>query len=193
MPRASKSSANAAAVKGGNPTSSARRPNIYRYFENREGVLLHLWVDEVRELTDRLEHSFERVAAGDIQGTARAVVDAFTDQPRLCELTSIVSPVLERKLSVDAILAAKRTLADLSIRVAQLLHGRLPSIPLADCAWAGSTVMIYVAGIWPAVNTSPLAREALARPEFAGMQPVFERDLARFLEVLFRGCHGLPD
>jgi len=46
--------------------------------------------------------------------------------------------------------------------------------------------MIYVAGIWPAVNASPLAREALARPEFAGMQPVFERDLARFLEVLFR-------
>ena len=42
-----------------------------------------------------------------------------------------------------------------SIRVAQLLHGRLPSIPLADCAWVGSTVMIYVAGIWPAVNCQP--------------------------------------
>ena len=115
------------------------------------------------------------------------MVEALTDQPQLCELTSIVSPVLERKISVDAILAAKHTLADLSIRVAQLLHGRLPSIPLADCAWVGGTVMIYVAGIWPAVNASPLAREALARPEFAGMQPVFERDLARFLEVLFRG------
>ena len=75
------------------------------------------------------------------------MVEALTDQPQLCELTSIVSPVLERKISVDAILAAKHTLADLSIRVAQLLHGRLPSIPLADCAWVGGTVMIYVAGI----------------------------------------------
>jgi hypothetical protein len=59
-----------------------------------------------------------------------------------------------------------------------LLHGRLPSIPLADCAWVGRTVMLYVAGIWPAVNASPLGSEALARPEFAGMQPVFERGLA---------------
>ncbi len=167
--------------------SRVSKPNIYRYFESREEVLLQLWVEEVRELTDRLERSFGKVAAGDIAATSRAVVAGFAARRQLCELTSIISPVVERNLSADAILTAKMTLVGLTSRIAQLLHERLPSISIADCAWAASAIAIYVAGIWPAVNPAPAVAEVLARPELAGMQPDFERDFTRFVEVLFAG------
>jgi AcrR family transcriptional regulator len=38
--------------------SRVSKPNVYRYFESREDVLLQLWVDEVRELGERLERAF---------------------------------------------------------------------------------------------------------------------------------------
>ncbi len=167
--------------------SGVSKPNIYRYFESREEVLLHVWVEEVRELSNRLDASFAAVPVGDIAATAKAIVAAFAAQPRLCELTSIVSPVLERNLSADAIVGAKRTLAGLSLRIGQLLHERLPSISLDDCAWAASAAGIYVAGIWPAANPGPVAAEVFARPDLAGMKPAFTRDFTRFLEVLFSG------
>src|SRR5712692_5405304 len=40
------------------------KPNVYRYFESREDVLLQVWVDEVRELGGRLEQAFASIAPG---------------------------------------------------------------------------------------------------------------------------------
>jgi AcrR family transcriptional regulator len=167
--------------------SGVSKSNVYRYFESREDVLLQLWVEEVRELGERLEQAFASVAPGDVAGVIAAVVSAFAAQPMLCELTSIASPVLERNLSVDAIVRAKTNLATLTVHIAGLLHARLPFISLADCSWLASTAATWVAGIWPAVNPSRAAAEALSRAELSAMQPVFERDLSRLLSVLIEG------
>jgi AcrR family transcriptional regulator len=167
--------------------SGISKPNLYRYFESREDVLLQLWVEEVSELGERLEQSFASLARGDIAGVIAAVVSAFATQPMLCELTSIVSPVLERNLSVDAIVRAKTNLATLTVHIAALLNARLPFISLDDCSWLASTAATWIAGIWPAVNPSRAGVEVLSRAELAPMQPVFERDFSRLLFVLVEG------
>jgi hypothetical protein len=119
-----------------------------------------------------------------------AVVSAFATQPLLCELTSMASPVLERNLSVDAIVRAKTNLATLTVHIAGLLHARLPFISLEDCSWLASTAAVWVAGIWPAVNPLRAAIEALSRAELSAMQPVFGRDLSHLLKVLIEGLRG---
>jgi TetR/AcrR family transcriptional regulator len=172
--------------------SGVSKPNIYRYFESREEVLLHVWIDEARDFCDRLQEAFAGVAVGDAAATARAIAAAFAAQPRMAELMAIVAPVLERNLSVAAIVTGRRTLADLGLRIAMLLHGRLPALPLEECAWAASAIGTYVAGIWPTVHPGPAAAEALARPELASASPVFERDVPRFIEVLFAGLLRVP-
>jgi len=40
-------------------------------------VPLHLWVEEVRELGERLEQAFASLAPGDVPGVIAAVVSAF--------------------------------------------------------------------------------------------------------------------
>jgi TetR/AcrR family transcriptional regulator len=167
--------------------SGVSKPNVYRYFENREDVLLQLWVEEVRELGQRLEQAFAPLAPGDVDGVIAAVVSGFAAQPMLCELTSIASPVLEKSLSVDAIVRAKTNLATLTVQIAGLLHARLPVLSLEDCSWLASSAATWVAGIWPAVHPSPAVAEALSRLDLAAMQPAFERDLARLLRVLTDG------
>ena len=167
--------------------SGISKANVYRYFESREEVLLQVWVEEVRELTRRLEADLATVPTGDVDGVSEVIVAAFEAQPKLCELTSIVSPVLERNLSAEAILSAKQTLAELTLQLGRLLHERLPAVSFEDCCWVSGVVGVYVAGVWPAVHPPAAAKEVLARPELAAMQPDFKRDLKRLLQVVFTG------
>jgi AcrR family transcriptional regulator len=172
--------------------SGVSKANIYRYFESREEVLLQVWIEEVRELGQRLEARFAEVPVGDQHAVAAAVVDGFVAQPRLCELTSIAAPLIERNLSAEAIFAAKLTLAELLAPVATLLHQRLPQISVADCAWVAQTVGVYVAGVWQAANPGPVAAKVLARPELAAMRHDFRGNFVRFLEVLLAGLSARP-
>ncbi len=167
--------------------SGVSKPTVYRYFESREEVLLQVWIEEVRELGERLDASFTPLAPGDVDGVVAAIVAAFAAQPKLCELMSMASPVLERNLSTEAIVSAKQNLAGLTLHIAELLHARIPRVSLADCAWFGSAAATWVAGIWPAVNAPPAVVQALSRPELSGMELVFERDFARYLAVLLKG------
>jgi AcrR family transcriptional regulator len=172
--------------------SGVSKPNIYRYFESREEVLLQVWIEEVRALKEGLATAFATVPVGDVAATAAAITGAFAAQPRLCELTSIATSLIERNLSVEAFTAAKRTLHELGLPIAALLHERLPSIAMADCAWVASAVGVFVAGLWPAANPGPVAGEVMAQPEFAARRPDFRRDLTRFLELMFAGLTGDP-
>jgi len=167
--------------------SGISKPNLYRYFESREEVLLQVWVEEVRLLSEALAASFATVKPGNSDGIAQAVVEAFDAQPMLCELTALIAPVLERNLSAKAIVSAKTTLARLTLHIAELMHARLPAISLQDCAWLSGAAATWVAGIWPSIHPPPAALEALAQPGLETQQPVFDRDFKRLLTVLFAG------
>ena len=166
--------------------SGVSKPNLYRYFESREEVLLQLWVEEVRVLTESLEVSIQSLRKNDVRGVVAGIVEGFVARPQLCELTS-VSTALERNLSAEAIVTAKLTLKELTLRTAALLHGRLPTIAREDCVWASGTLATWVAGVWPRAHPDAAVREALSRPELAEMRIDFPRDFTRFLEVLLRG------
>ncbi len=163
------------------------KSNLYRYFESREEVLLQVWIEEVRELVAVLAVSFERTPVGDVPAITEAIVEAFAAQPRMCELTSIIASVVERKLSAEAIFTAKSTLVELIVGVGAALHGRLPAVPLDECAWAAHTIGTYVVGLWPGANPGPTVREVMARPELVAFNQDFRLEMTRFLDVFFRG------
>ncbi|HEY0714310.1 MAG TPA: TetR/AcrR family transcriptional regulator [Polyangia bacterium] len=167
--------------------SGISKPNIYRYFKSREEVLCQLWIGEVGSLVEDLPATLRGVPIGNIDATAKALAFAFSSQPQLCELTSIMATVIEPQLTFDVVLDMKRLLGDLIMRTAQALHAQLPSISLADCAWAAAAIAAHLPGTWPAAHPGPVTASVLARPEFAAMKPDFEREFARFLRVLFSG------
>jgi len=97
---------------------------------------------------------------------------------------SMASPVLERNLSVDAIVRAKTNLATLTVHIAGLLHARLPFISLEDCSWLASTAATWVAGIWPAVDSSTrseLAKDDVGVDQSTGLD-VFVRVLQSLVQ-----------
>ena len=163
------------------------KSNVYRYFESREAVLLSLFVGDFEALVDRLERVLQSVRPGDVAALARVVADEFTEHPRFCRLLSILATVLEANVSEELIVAMKRATKALSQRVALALHRTLPSVSVEDCGWVASMIATLVAGLWPTAHPSPAAARVAAMPEFAGLKPVAERDLALAILVMFRG------
>jgi TetR/AcrR family transcriptional regulator len=176
---------NAIAVKAGFTKS-----NVYRYFESREAVLLSLFQSEFVRFVETIEASLGAVPPGDLDAVARLVATALLERPRLGQLMCILSSVLERNVSAESVVALKRSMLGLSQRLAAALARALPALSVDDCAWAGSTIGTYVAGMWPAAFPNPVVADVIARPEFDALRAVPERDLERTILVLLKGLYA---
>ena len=63
----------------------------------------------------------------------------------------------------------------------------MPALSEADALWATYTIALYVAGLWPTAHPSANAAVVLEQPEFVMFKTNAQRDLLRFVEVLFTG------
>jgi AcrR family transcriptional regulator len=160
------------------------KSNVYRYFESREEVLLSLFLAELEAFVPAFEARVAACRNGDLDALAAAGANEFIARPRLALLLSMVANVLEQNVSEAAIIALKRGVAALTNRVATAIQSRLPGSSFEDCAWAGSAIATFVAGMWPTVHSSPAAAKVLAMPEFQHLKPVPERDLKRVIRAL---------
>jgi AcrR family transcriptional regulator len=169
--------------------SGVSKPNIYRYFESREEILLHLFVAELDELTSALEAELapRELSIGKLTAT---IVREFLARPLFCQLLGMVASILEHNLSAEAIALAKRDMHGHSARAAAALGHALPWLTPEDAAWLTQTIALYVAGLWPATHPSKAAAEVMARPEFAPFRPDAARDLERFVELLLYGLEA---
>lgn len=171
---------NAIAAKAGFTKS-----NVYRYFESREEVLMSLFLLELESFIGDFEQAAATCPIGDVDALAQASTDTFLAHPRFCALVSILTAVLEQNVSVERIIALKRTVTDHNARIAGAVHARLPNATFEDASWAVGMVATLVGGMWPNVTPSPNAAQVLAMPEFAYLKPVPERDLKRAIAALF--------
>jgi AcrR family transcriptional regulator len=165
--------------------------NVLRYFETREGVFLALldrlsdeWLDELeRDLgtspSDESVQSIEQVA----QAWARSLAD----RPLLCELTSVMSGVLERNVSVDSVRAFKRRAIARNARLANLIRGVLPDLGERAALETASLATTFLAGLWPLANPGPVVRAATEDPDLAAAHVDFTGRMTRGLVLLLAG------
>jgi AcrR family transcriptional regulator len=170
--------------------SGVSKPNIYRYFESREEILLSLFVAELEELVVHLEAGLGE-QNDDVREVAACVAHAYLARPLLCQLLGMVSSILEHNLSVEAIAEAKTEIHALAFRASSALARALPWLSSFDAGWCAHSVALYVAGLWPAAHPSRNAAEVAARPEFAALKPDAGRDLRRFVQVMLSGLECL--
>ena len=163
------------------------KSNLYRYFESREDVLLHLFVTDLRDLCDALESGFRSLRKGDSAAVAGVIADAFLARPRLCNFLGVISSVLEQNVSENVITNMKRESLQLSVRVSAALHEQLPQLEQEDCAAAVQMIALFVAGFWPAAHPGAAAGRVLERSEFCALKPDPERDLPRAIGVILSG------
>lgn len=160
------------------------KSNVYRYFENREDVLLALFLQEFERFCEDAGSRLLGCHPGDLCGLAAGWTDALVSAPRLCELVAIFGSVLERNVSAVRIEEVKVVMADHTSRLVTALHERVPGSSVADCGWVFSMTMALLAGMWPGVRPSPALATVLAKPQFAQMVLHVDQELQRAIAAL---------
>lgn len=168
--------------------SGVSKPNIYRYFESREDVLLRLYTSELGEVVAAIEARLgEERGIGEV---ASVLASEHLARPLLCQLAGMVSSILEHNLSAEAIASSKAGMLALVPRAVGALRRALPWLDEEDAFFALRAVELHLAALWPVANPSRAAREVLSRPEFAAMIVDAGRDYPRFIEVLLEGLRA---
>lgn len=168
------------------------KSNVYRYFENREDVLLALFLLEFERFCENASARLLACRPGDLGGLAAAWTDALVTAPRLCELVAIFGSVLERNVSATRIEDVKVAMADHTTKLVAALSERLPGSSVEDCGWVFSMTMALLAGMWPGVRPSPALATVLSKPRFAHMILHIDRELRRAIDALLSSIVSPP-
>jgi AcrR family transcriptional regulator len=155
--------------------------NVLRYFESREAIFLELLA---RESPSCLVTACERVA-----GLWAATV---AQRPTLRELWSVMSSVLERNLSVDAVRHFKRGAIARNRRLADLIAQRIHGLRSDAAVEVTSMASAFIAGVWPLANPGPTVIAATEDPDLLAAHVDFQARMARML-VLLLSAEILPD
>lgn len=169
------------------------KANLYRYFESREAIFLHLVLDDYRELATAIERALAPLAGSDDeQRVAHEIVTAYTARPRLCSLASSLASVLERNVSVEMVVWFKTRLMEVLLRLGNAVQVAMPSLSIDGTRQFLFAAQFLVVGSWPSANPPPAVEEALQRPELQAACVDFDAMLEQTLVAQLRGLKGGP-
>ncbi len=164
------------------------KANIYRYFESREAILLHLALEDYREWASAVERVLAPLAASDDErAVAGALVETIAARRRLATLASSLASVLEHNVSVDVVVWFKTSMLETALRLANAVQVAMPSLTMEGTQRFLMSSQFVLVGMWPAANPPPAVAEALERPELAFACIDFERDLEAIMVTMLRG------
>ncbi len=167
------------------------KANIYRYFESREEIFLHLTLEEYRAWIGEIEQALAPLAGRDDECALAATLAAsLAARPRLCGLSASISVVLETNVSVEVVVWFKTRLLELMLRLSNAIRVAMPALDGDGTQHFLRLAHLLVTGLWPAAQPPPAVREALRRPELQYARVDFERDLRESLVVVLRGLMG---
>jgi len=165
------------------------KSNLYRYYESREDIYLHILQREGRTWEARIVPALEKLAGkGTIPKVASIITRAFVDSEWYCLLMSASNSVLEKNLSPKRVANFRSVFFDRRQRFAQVLARSLPNAPFEKIAPLILPMFAEVAGIWPLCHPCPESTSELNKPEFAHLQLDFEVEMRRFVEHILKGA-----
>lgn len=171
------------------------KPNIYRYFESREAILLQLlledhaaWVDDLSARFTALPDPLEGVAAAG--PLAEAFTASLVDRKRYCQLFRDLAAVLEQNVSTQTVIAFKTELHAHNLRLTGAFNSRVPNLPPEESYATLAHLLMAATGIWPNCYPAPAVQDALELSEFAVMRFDFARELRHHAEMYLLGALG---
>ncbi len=165
------------------------KSNVYRYFESREEVLMHVLQSDLDDFLSDLESRL-----GGLRGKSRTdrfvehIVKSVSDRPRLCQLVSVLSSVLEQNLSAEGVRSFKRATLGRVQRTILAAHDAVPELSISQHLEVMRYAFALLVGLWAATHPGPTVERVLAEdPELAAMHNGFETDFERGLKLVVRG------
>lgn len=163
------------------------KSNVYRYFENREALLLALLEEESAQWRSELSRRFVAIPQATAEGIAQAFAGASAAYPLMCRLLSILPSIIEHNVSSERLVEFKLSIAALLADVAAQLHHIAPTSSVAAYVSFLRMAMALLIGLWPLSHPAEALSSVLSLPELQPLQYDFESDLAAGLLLLLQG------
>ncbi|RMB87381.1 TetR family transcriptional regulator [Streptomyces shenzhenensis] len=158
------------------------KPNVLRYFESREAVLLDLLETEINDWIAELErlHPTGEGSArerGDL--LADTLATSLAQRPVLCDLLSAQGAVLEQNISAEAGIRHKHAARKSLQSLVRLVQCHIPELGAQGSAALVETTLLMTMTAWQCSRPSDAMLAAYASdPALAAMRPDFT-DLVR--------------
>jgi AcrR family transcriptional regulator len=166
------------------------KSNVYRYFENREELLLALLEAESAQWQSDLGARLAAMSQATAPQIAQAFAAASMAYPLMCRLFSILPSIIEHNVSGERLTTFKVNGVTLMGGVAHQLHRCMPSIPVTDHIAFMRQAMALMIGLWPLSHPRDALAQVLSLPELLPLRYDFETDFAAGLLLLLRGLRS---
>lgn len=163
------------------------KSNVYRYFENREELLLAVLEEEATQWQSELAARLLTMPQATAPQIAQAFAAASVAHPLMCRLFSILPSIIEHNVSGERLTSFKLNALAWMGGVAQQLHDCMPSLPIEHHIAFMRQAMALMIGLWPLSQPRETLAKVLALPDLQPMRYHFETDLAAGLLLLLRG------
>ena len=165
------------------------KSNIYRYFEGREDIYLHLLRQDWDDWLTHIEQELAPLqGTGDIEALSKLIARSIAASPRMCTLVSVLGTVLEQNLSEQSLVTFKTEAMVLATRILKAICSVLPELPRDNLLRMGNTFFALIAGLWPLGNPPEAVQKVLQRPELVHMQVHFQSSLETALNLMLKGA-----
>ena len=166
------------------------KSNVYRYFENREALLLALLEEESAHWRDDLAARLAAAPRVTPELIAREFASVCAAYPLMCHLFSILPSIIERNVSTERLTEFKRSSLALISDVATQLHRLAPALPLTAYVAFLRLAMALMIGLWPLASPAVALSSVLELPELQPLRYQFETDLETSLLLMLRGLQS---
>jgi TetR/AcrR family transcriptional regulator len=164
------------------------KSNLYRYFEGKEDIFLHLLEDDLQIWMGDLQQSLTPwLGTGNVPEIAQAMALCLVKHPRLCRLISLLPAVLEQNLSEKRIIAYKQEASTILLRLVHTILATMPQLSPQQASRFPLYLHATVAGLWPLANPSQSMSNVLQTPEYEAFKTRVPEDLAAMLQILLDG------
>ncbi|KZL20691.1 HTH-type transcriptional regulator BetI [Pseudovibrio axinellae] len=167
------------------------KSNIYRYFETREAILVELLLRDFVEVIEELEKQVTKEMTP--AAMAQLLADLFASRKRLCELMSQIAPTLEKNVSIECVRHFKRALLAEAERASVVLQRGLPWLRGEEAMAVFLSIHVFVAGLWPITNPSPILVTLYNEQEFAPFRQEFAPALFGLITAHLLGLESVKE
>ena len=168
------------------------KANLYRYFENREAILLELFESEIAVWSNHFAELLGGLAGPtDIAAVAQATADSLKGREIYCSLFSALAPDLESRLTEPFLIRSRRSLREAFVGLIGPLRGALPHLSKSQVNEFLIMHAMFIAGIWSHATPGKALAEVMGREEFVGMRMNFLERVRWHALILLMGLESI--
>ncbi len=164
------------------------KPNLYRYFESREAILLQLLLEEHEAWGRAFQRRLKPLrGSSDADAIAKAFSKSISGRRNYCVLIGALATVLEHNVGGDTVREFKRQLHEENKRVVSCFQVALPSLTQEEAYATIAMLLMAASGMWPHCHPAAVVEGVLEEPEFAPMKFDFEALVRDHAALVLRG------